>query len=123
MEIRMKTMLTLAFELALVSTTSAFAHAHLLSAAPAAKAVLTTAPTELTLKFSESLEPKFTSAEVTGPDNVPVAHGAAALDPKDSTLLKVPLTRPLAAGSYTVAWHVLSRDGHKTSGTYSFTVK
>jgi hypothetical protein len=35
----------------------------------------------------------------------------------------VPLTGALARGLYTVAWHALANDGHKTHGTYSFTVK
>ena len=47
----------------------------------------------------------------------------ATLDPKDNKVLLVPLSAPLTAGTYTVAWHALSSDGHKTTGTYSFIVK
>jgi len=35
----------------------------------------------------------------------------------------VPLKTPLAAGDYQVNWHVLSVDGHKTQGSYRFSVK
>jgi methionine-rich copper-binding protein CopC len=35
----------------------------------------------------------------------------------------VPVTDELVAGTYTVEWHVLSTDGHKSRGTYGFTVK
>jgi len=35
----------------------------------------------------------------------------------------VPVTGTLADGSYTVDWHALSGDGHKTHGSYTFTVK
>ena len=116
-------MLALAFGLALVGTPSAFAHAHLLSETPAAKAVVTVAPTELTLQFSEGVALKFTGVKVTGPNDAGVALGAESLDPKDDTLLTVPLTAALPAGVYTVSWRALSTDGHKTSGTYSFAVK
>lgn len=119
----MKKVLALAFSLALAGTSSAFAHAHLLSQTPADKAIVTAAPTELTLKFSEGVALKFTGVQVTGPDKAAVALGAESLDPKDNTLLLVPLTGKLAAGVYTVAWHVLSTDGHKTNGSYTFTVK
>ncbi|HTJ57481.1 MAG TPA: copper homeostasis periplasmic binding protein CopC [Devosiaceae bacterium] len=101
----------------------AFAHAHLLNEVPAAKAVVTPAPTSLTLSFSEAVELHFTGVAVTGPDKTPVALGDAALDPKDAKILEVPLKGALPAGAYTVAWHALSTDGHKTNGTYTFTVK
>ena len=102
---------------------AAFAHAHLLAETPAAKAVVTPAPTALLLKFSEAVELRFTGVKVTGPNHEPVALGTASLDPKDDTKLTVPLAGTVAAGVYTVAWHALSKDGHKTNGTYSFTVK
>jgi methionine-rich copper-binding protein CopC len=37
--------------------------------------------------------------------------------------LTVPLQSALPPGAYTVKWHVLSTDGHKTEGSYSFMVK
>jgi methionine-rich copper-binding protein CopC len=119
----MKMLPILALTNALFGTTTAFAHAHLISAVPADKAVVTTAPTVLTLKFSEGVTLKFTGVEVTGPDKKAVSLGAESLDPKDDTLLTVPLAGGLGAGSYSVAWHALSTDGHKSSGTFTFTVK
>jgi methionine-rich copper-binding protein CopC len=35
----------------------------------------------------------------------------------------VPLSETLAPGAYTVEWHALSADGHKTNGAFTFTVK
>ena len=32
----------------------------------------------------------------------------------------VPLAQALQPGNYTVDWHVVSVDGHKTRGTYTF---
>ncbi len=101
----------------------AFAHAHLKSATPAVNGTVATAPTELDLKFSEGLNLKFTGVKVTGPAKAAVATGDAALGAGDDTTLVVPVSDTLAPGSYAVAWHALSTDGHKTSGTYKFTVK
>ena len=100
----------------------AFAHATLASSAPANAAIVTTAPTAITLKFTEGLELKFSGLSITGPSG-PVMAGAATLDPADNATLVVPLVSPLPAGTYTIDWHVLSTDGHKTQGSYAFTVK
>ncbi|HIH4669070.1 TPA: copper resistance protein CopC [Citrobacter amalonaticus] len=37
--------------------------------------------------------------------------------------LIVPLDETLKPGQYTVNWHVVSVDGHKTKGQYTFSVK
>jgi copper resistance protein C len=119
----MKKVFVLALSLALVGTNAAFAHAHLLSEKPADKATVSTAPTVLMLKFSEGVALGFTGVKVTGPGMTVIATGTGSLDPKEDSLLTIPVSGKLAAGLYTVAWHALSTDGHKTSGTYSFTVK
>lgn len=103
-------------------TGNALAHAHLHSSVPAANATVAS-PSSLTLKLSETIEAKFSGVVLTGPDKKPVALGAAALDPKDATTLVVPVTGTLAAGKYSVDWHVLSSDGHKTKGSFTFEVK
>ncbi len=118
----MKPIATLATMLALAAPASAFAHAHLTAAQPADKAMVSPAPTALSLTFSEGVALKFTGITLTGPDKATVKTGAASVN-AGHTELTVPLTGPLAAGAYTVTWHALSDDGHKTHGTYSFTVK
>lgn len=100
----------------------ALAHAHLKSATPAADTVLSAAPSDVDLVFTEDLELKFSGVKVTGPDDVAVTTGEAMLVKGKKTLM-VPLKGPLKPGSYTVEWHVLSVDGHKTKGRYTFTVK
>jgi methionine-rich copper-binding protein CopC len=100
----------------------AFAHAHLESSVPADQAVVKTAPTELDLTFSEELNPKFTGITVTGPDQKAVKTGEAMLM-DDDQMLMVPVSDTLAPGTYTVEWHALSADGHKSKGKYSFTIK
>jgi methionine-rich copper-binding protein CopC len=101
----------------------ALAHAHLQSAIPAMNGTVKESPSELDLSFSEGLNVKFTGLTLTGSDKKPVSTGDAKLGAKDDKMLIVPLSAKLSAGTYTVEWHALSTDGHKTNGTYSFTVK
>jgi methionine-rich copper-binding protein CopC len=117
----MKHVLIVAAFFLAAAITPAFAHAHLASAEPADAAVLSASPSALTLRFSEAIELGFSGLVVTGP-NGPVDLAAGHLDPADAEVLVVPVDTPLAAGSYSVDWHALSTDGHKSTGSYSFTV-
>ena len=107
----------------IVAAGPALAHAHLKTARPATDATVATAPTELDLTFSEGVNLKFTGVKVTGPDKKAVATGDAALGQGGDTTIVVPVTGALAAGTYKVDWHARSSDGHKTTGSYSFTVR
>ena len=106
-----------------LTSTTVLAHAHLTSAEPAPQSQLTTSPTRLTLRFSEDLEPAFSNATLTHQGDTTVTTGKTSLSGKGRNTLVVPLNAPLSAGEYQVAWHVLSVDGHKTTGTYLFTVQ
>ena len=119
----MKNPFVIAAVLALLSPTAALAHAHLLEERPAANATVTAAPTVLSLKFSEAISLKFSGIKLSGPDEADIGLGAAALDPSDDARLAVPVVGTLAPAEYAVTWHALSSDGHKTSGTFVFTVK
>lgn len=96
----------------------AFAHAELLSAAPAADSTVS-APTELRLEFSEELEPAFSKLVLKGSDEQELATGS--VDPENATVLLLPLDEPLIDGTYTIEWTAASKDGHKTTGTLVFT--
>ncbi|AHK20893.1 CopC domain-containing protein YobA [Yersinia similis] len=106
-----------------LSSQQALAHAHLKAETPAADATINAAPEALTLGFSEGIELSFSGVKVTGPDNNVVKTGDLKLDPVNNTQLILPIDHALTAGKYNVSWHVVSVDGHKTKGTYSFTVK
>ena len=101
----------------------AFAHAHLKAATPAMDATVATAPSELDLDFSEGVNPKFTGVTVTGPGGAVMPMGEAKLGPSGDKALVVPVSGTLSPGPYKVEWHALATDGHKTAGSYSFTVK
>lgn len=105
-----------------LSSQQALAHAHLKVQTPAADATVSSAPKVLTLNFSEGIEPNFSGVKVTGPDNAVVKTGKLDLEPSNNTQVNVPIEGELAAGKYQVSWHVVSVDGHKTKGQYSFTV-
>lgn len=113
----------LLFLTALMTTPAAFAHAHLQHQYPAADAQVTAAPQALTLNFSEGVEANFSGLTLTGPAGASIATGKAKRNEKDNTQLIVPLNQPLKPGKYTVDWHVVSVDGHKTQGQYHFSVK
>lgn len=100
---------------------AAQAHAKLLAADPAADTAVG-APQTITLHFSEDVARKLSSIKLVGPDG-----GATAImimDTKDAkTLLAMP-NATLMHGTYTVSWTVVATDdGHRTAGSYHFTVK
>lgn len=116
----MKRLLPFALVLALQAG-SALAHAGLVSAVPADGATVA-APTAIVLTFTEAVSGSMTGIAITAADGSAVATGDAAMS-DDKTTLTVPVTAALAAGTYTVTWHALSDDGHKTKGTFTFTVQ
>ncbi|KXO72930.1 copper homeostasis periplasmic binding protein CopC [Brucella anthropi] len=105
----------------MLAAVPAFAHAHLKASNPGENATLASAPAAVTLDFTEELNLAFSGADIESASGAPVKHGDAVLSNGDQTLT-VPLDGKLAAGEYNIKWHVLSTDGHKTEGSYSFTV-
>ena len=116
-----KKLLLAATAISIALAGQAMAHAHLKSAVPAADGLVKSAPSELDLTFSEGLNLKFSGVKVTGPNKASVKTGEGMLMNSGTTLM-VPVTDKLPAGKYMVEWHVLSTDGHKTNGSYSFTI-
>ncbi|HCB1497894.1 hypothetical protein DET57_108136 [Klebsiella oxytoca] len=100
-----------------------FAHAHLQQQLPAANAEVNVSPQALTLSFSEGIETQFSGVTLTGPQQKTVTLGKPTRDESNKSQLTVPVEQTLAPGEYTVGWHVVSVDGHKTKGQYTFTVK
>lgn len=97
----------------------AWAHTELESSSPAANSQVGTAPTSVSLTFSEEIVAADATVSVTGPDGTDHAAGSAF---GEGATLTVPL-RPLgAAGTYTVTYRVVSDDGHPVSGTVPFTL-
>lgn len=106
---------------AIFGAPAAHAHAFLDHASPAVGSTVPSPPAAVTMWFTQQLEPAFTTATVTDKAGNSVGTGAAQIDPKDQTELRVPL-KPLPPGTYTVAWHALSVDTHRTEGHFTFEV-
>ncbi|AMZ78787.1 MULTISPECIES: CopC domain-containing protein YobA [Enterobacter] len=117
-----RTVCALVFLASVVISPTVLAHAHLKQQSPAADSVVS-APQSLTLNFSEGIEPGFSDVVVTDAHKQVVKMGAVTRDEKNKAQLIVPLAQTLATGTYQVDWHVVSVDGHKTKGSYHFSVK
>jgi methionine-rich copper-binding protein CopC len=94
------------------------AHAFLDEADPKVGSSVRTAPREVTLRFTQDLEPAFSSATITDTSGQRVDAGEPSIS---GNMMRVPL-RQIGAGSYRVTWRVLSVDTHVTEGTFSFRV-
>lgn len=118
-----------ALALSLAAASPALAHAHLLSASPAADAKASNVRT-LSLAFSEALIDKLSGVDIVmtgmpGMDHhspMKVSGFQTALANGGKTLTAT-LPRALPAGSYQVTWHAVTSDTHRIEGTYSFSVK
>ncbi|HEU5191000.1 MAG TPA: copper resistance CopC family protein [Methylomirabilota bacterium] len=99
----------------------AFAHSFLERAEPRPGSTVKAAPTEVRLRFTERLEPAFSTVQVTDEKGRRVDRGEAHTEPGSPRQLRVPL-EPLGAGRYAVRWRVLSVDSHVVEGDFSFRV-
>ena len=111
----------LAFAFALVATAT-YAHAQLIKATPAVGATVAAA-SEIRLKFSEGVEPRFSHIALTAADGAAIGLGAATIDAADPLVFVAPIAGPLPPGLYTVHWSAVSTDTHHTQGAFRFTVK
>ncbi|NXY96796.1 copper resistance protein CopC/CopD [Streptomyces sp. BR123] len=110
------------FALVIGGAGTAFAHAGLSGSDPADGTVLKVAPQQVTLTFTESVGFSEDSVRVLSPDNERVnPRPAQHVDGKDNTG-RVELSDELPQGTYTVAWRVVSADGHPISGAFVFSV-
>jgi len=108
--------------LVLLYAGAAWSHARLQQQSPAAGSAQP-APQQVRLAFSEPLEGALSRIVVMDGTGKPVTSAKASVDPAAPSVLLLPLDGSLAAGTYTVNWNVVSKDGHRTQGSYRFTVK
>jgi len=103
-----------------LAATDAFAHAHLLKSTPAEGAV-TASPQMIMLTFSEKLTQKLSGFEVVKADGTKV--DVAVMTADGGKVLHAMPAKPLAPGVYKVNWVAVTDDGHRMTGTVTFTVK
>jgi methionine-rich copper-binding protein CopC len=99
-------------------TGEASAHAFLDHAQPRVGNTVATAPREVTLWFTQKLEPAFSSITVTNAAGQRVDTGKTRVS---GNQMSVSL-RSGGAGTYRVTWRVLSVDTHTTDGSFTFQV-
>ncbi|MBJ7341066.1 MAG: copper resistance protein CopC [Mycolicibacterium sp.] len=98
----------------------AAAHTALTGSDPAKDASVAVTPTAITLTFTEDINPAFANVVVNSPDGRNLVSGPPRVEGPSITA-DVKQDRP-EAGMYTVAYRVVSADGHPVSGSYGFTV-
>jgi methionine-rich copper-binding protein CopC len=98
------------------------AHALLVRTSPPKRAVLRDPPKQVELWFNERLEPAYSAAKVSTQSGSPVSIGRTSVGGNDSKRLLIELP-PLAPGSYTVRFRVLSVDGHLAEDSFVFSVR
>lgn len=101
---------------------AALAHTRLASSTPAANSVVSPAPGQLRLQFTDPLELPFSKVKLVDEHGAVVEPAKLAIDPADPKALvaAMPGLRP---GTYRVQWSTVTRDGHKVKGEFSFQVK
>jgi copper resistance protein C len=96
----------------------AHAHAFLDHASPLVGGTVRAAPHEVSLWFTQNLEPAFSSVQVTDAKGARVDQGKAQVS---GSTMRVGL-KSLSPGTYKVRWRALSVDTHTTEGSFSFHV-
>ena len=107
--------------IALSGAGAAFAHAQLSKAVPAVNGAVATAPSEVTLNFSEKLESSFSTVIVRDAVGKRMNKADSQVDKADRTMMRVTVD-PLMPGIYIVEWRALTADTHKTEGAFIFKV-
>jgi copper transport protein len=106
---------------ALALPAAAFAHAALLRTTPSASVIVNTPPPQVSLVYSEAVEPRFAIVSVTDAAAHSETAGAPRRSPANADELDVPLQH-LRQGWYLVVWRVISVDGHPVRGAFTFAV-
>jgi methionine-rich copper-binding protein CopC len=101
-----------------LATGEAGAHAFLDHAEPRVGNKVASPPHEVTLWFTQKLEPAFSNVTVTNAAGQRVDTGKPRVS---GNQMSVSL-RSGAAGTYHVTWRVLSVDTHTTDGNFTFEV-
>ncbi len=94
------------------------AHAALDHAEPRVGNKVAAAPRDVTLWFTQKLEPAFSTISVTDPSGKRVDIGKVRVSGNQMSIS----VRPGGNGTYHVSWHVLSVDTHASDGSFAFQV-
>jgi len=96
------------------------AHTDLVSSNPADGATLGAAPSQVVLTFNEDVQSTGTDIVVSDADDIRIDQ-ASGLQVEGATV-SVPVDATAQSGDYTVAYRVVSADGHVVEGTLRYSV-
>jgi hypothetical protein len=77
------------------------------------------APKRVVLEFDENVQTNFAVVTVVGPGGSAISTGDVSVT--DNTVV-AGVGPPTVAGDYTVAWRVVSDDGHPVDGQFTYTL-
>jgi copper resistance protein C len=117
----MKRIILSFFLIVLAGSARLEAHAFLKDAEPGVGRTVQTSPSEVRIRFTENIEPAFSSIQVFDASGKEVDKRDLHLDPSDHAVLHVSLPA-LGAGTYKIVWRVVSVDTHATNGSFTFRV-
>ena len=100
----------------------ALAHLGLAGSTPAKGAHLAAAPREIRLSFTEVVEASVARLRLLGGDGGEIAISEIRSLPDSGQVIIADITGPLEAGTYTVEWQVIGKDGHPVRGTIAFVI-
>ena len=102
--------------------TTTWGHAFPDHSDPKVGSTVTGSPAQVRIWFDSDLEAAFSTLMVHNADGKMIDKRDVRVGPADPKLLQVSVP-PLPPGTYLVIWNVVARDGHRTTGQFTFTVK
>ncbi|MGC5289898.1 copper resistance CopC/CopD family protein [Micromonospora sp. DT231] len=105
--------------LLIAPATPASAHAVLESTSPATSSVVPSAPSEVVLRFSESVRKVPGKIRVIAPDGSRADRGEPSFD---GGAVRIPVDPAGGRGTYLVSFRVISADSHPVSGAFTYSV-
>lgn len=106
----------------LVAAPGASAHAVVISTNPADGSLLATAPSQVSIVFSEAVELQLGALRVFAPDGSRADVGSAGHPAGHADTASIGLRPNLKDGTYVVSWRVISADSHPVHGGFTFSI-
>ena len=107
-----------------MATHGAAFHAHLVRADPAVNDTIASTPKVVRLWFSEPVELGLSRVRIVRVGGDTVKTSGLRHEGNAATTAALDLsTPPRSPGTYVVTYRVVARDGHPTSGSYSFVLR
>ena len=101
---------------------AALGHAFPDHSDPKVGAILAVSPDRVRIWFDSDLEPVSATIMVHNKAGALVDNKDGRVDSSDTKLLEVSLPH-LSPGTYSVNWSVVSKEGHRSEGEYTFVIK